>query len=150
LYFQSEQVPNPESRITLSENNFDEFGTPRANVDIKFSEIDKRTVSEAHNIFLTQFNSRNLGNYSLYNENLDECIHQRISNFNSAAHHLGTTRMASDAKVGVVDKNCKVHGIDNLYVAGSSVFPTGGHANPTLTIVALSIKMADYLKMQCK
>jgi choline dehydrogenase-like flavoprotein len=150
LYFQSEQVPNPESRITLSENNFDEFGMPRANVDIKFSEIDKRTVSEAHNIFLTQFNSRNLGNYILYNENLDECIHKRISNFNSAAHHLGTTRMASDAKVGVVDKNCKVHGIDNLYVAGSSVFPTGGHANPTLTIVALSIKMADYLKMQCK
>ena len=61
-------------------------------------------------------------------------------------HHMGTTRMADDPKEGVVDRDCRVHGIANLYIAGSSVFPTGGYANPTLTIVALALRMADHLK----
>ena len=61
-------------------------------------------------------------------------------------HHLGTTRMASDPKAGVVDADCRVHGVANLYIAGSSVFPTGGCANPTLTIVALALRLADYIK----
>jgi len=59
---------------------------------------------------------------------------------------MGTTRMSTDPKMGVVDANCKVHGISNLFVAGSSVFPTGGIANPTLTIIALAIRLADHLK----
>ena len=60
-------------------------------------------------------------------------------------HHMGTTRMSDDAAHGVVDANCRVHGIGNLYVAGSSVFPTAGYANPTLTIVALAARLADCL-----
>jgi choline dehydrogenase-like flavoprotein len=66
--------------------------------------------------------------------------------YTDASHHLGTTRMSVDPKSGVVDANCRVHGIDNLYVTGSSVFPTAGHANPTLTIAAMSLRLADYLK----
>jgi len=62
------------------------------------------------------------------------------------SHHLGTTRMADDPGQGVVDRECKVHGIDNLYVAGSSVFPTGGWAFPTFTIVALSLRLAEHLR----
>ena len=61
-------------------------------------------------------------------------------------HPMGTTRMHSDPKKGVVDENCRVHGISNLFMAGSSVFPTTGFANPTLTIVALAIRLADHLK----
>jgi choline dehydrogenase-like flavoprotein len=61
-------------------------------------------------------------------------------------HHMGTTRMADDPTRGVVDRNCRVHGLDNLYVIGGSVFPTGGAANPTLTIVALTLRLAEHLK----
>ena len=62
-----------------------------------------------------------------------------------ASHHMGTTRMGNDLASSVVDRNCQVHGIDNLYVAGSSVFSTGGSANPTLSIVALALRLADHL-----
>ena len=61
-------------------------------------------------------------------------------------HHLGTTRMHHDAAHGVVDENCRVHEMTNLYIAGGSVFPTGGYANPSLTIVALSLRLADHLR----
>jgi choline dehydrogenase-like flavoprotein len=70
--------------------------------------------------------------------------------FNSNAHHIGTTRMHSDPRQGVVDPNGNVHLVRNLYVAGSSVFPTGGHANPTLTIVALALRLADHLKKELR
>lgn len=66
--------------------------------------------------------------------------------FTDASHHLGTTRMSDDPKTGVVDSDCRVYGVDNLYVAGSSVFPTAGHANPTLTIAAMALRLADHLK----
>ena len=66
-------------------------------------------------------------------------------NIESSWHHIGTTRMHADPKQGVVDDNCCVHGLSNLYVAGSSVFPTSGHANPTLTIVALALRLGDHL-----
>ncbi len=61
-------------------------------------------------------------------------------------HHMGTTRMSQDPRTGVVDKNCRVHEVRNLYIAGSSVFPTAGMANPTLTIVALAVRLADHIK----
>ena len=61
-------------------------------------------------------------------------------------HHIGTTRMSNDPKKGVVNQDCKVHGIENLYVAGASCFATAGAVNPTLTIVALSLRLSDYLK----
>jgi choline dehydrogenase-like flavoprotein len=63
-------------------------------------------------------------------------------------HHMGTTRMHRDARHGVVDENCRVHAAHNLFVAGSSVFPTSGMANPTLTILALALRLADYLKAE--
>ena len=68
----------------------------------------------------------------------------------SSHHNMGTTRMNENPRFGVVDANCKVHGISNLFVAGSSVFPTGGFANPTLTIIALAIRLADHLKDKMK
>jgi choline dehydrogenase-like flavoprotein len=64
----------------------------------------------------------------------------------SIHHHMGTTRMHEDPKQGVVDSTCRVHGVSNLYIASSSVFPTGGYANPTLTIIALALRVADQVK----
>jgi choline dehydrogenase-like flavoprotein len=61
-------------------------------------------------------------------------------------HHMGTTRMSLHPRDGVVDAHCRVHSTDNLYVAGSSVFPTSGHVNPTLTLVALAVRLADHLR----
>jgi choline dehydrogenase-like flavoprotein len=63
-----------------------------------------------------------------------------------ASHHMGTTRMSENPKQGVVDKNCQVHGISNLFIAGSSVFPTAGSGTPTLMIVALALRLADHIK----
>jgi choline dehydrogenase-like flavoprotein len=68
------------------------------------------------------------------------------ASLSGANHHMGTTRMGDDPKSGVVDSNCCVHGIQNLYIAGSSVFPTAGSGVPTLSIVALSLRLADHLK----
>ena len=61
-------------------------------------------------------------------------------------HHMGTTKMSKTPKEGVVDKNCRLHTVNNLYIAGSSVFPTVGYAMPTLTIVALALRLGDHLK----
>jgi len=68
--------------------------------------------------------------------------------FSDASHHIGTTRMSSTARTGVVDSDCRVHGIDNLFVCGSSVFPTGGYANPTMTILALALRLGEHLRGQ--
>ena len=66
--------------------------------------------------------------------------------YTDASHHMGTTRMAESPRTGVVDRNCRVFGVRNLYIAGSAVFPSAGHANPTLTIVALTLRLADHLR----
>lgn len=72
------------------------------------------------------------------------------SGISETFHQMGTTRMSADPRYGVVDADCRVHGVQNLYIGGSSVFPTGGHANPTLTIVALALRMASHLKNALK
>jgi choline dehydrogenase-like flavoprotein len=90
---------------------------------------------------------------------LEELLHGRLNasgvgqlergqgapRFTDASHHMGTTRMGASARTGVVDGDCRVHGVGNLFIAGSSVFPSAGHANPTLTIVALALRLADRL-----
>ena len=146
LYFQTEHMPNPKSRITIVENEVDALGIPRALVSVNFTEMDKKTIIEAHRIFVNRYKIQNLGFINYSDEGLISFIENRIRSFNSAAHHLGTTRMSNNPKLGVVDSNCKVHGMNNLYITGSSVFPTGGHVNPTLTIIALAIRLGNYLK----
>ncbi len=146
LYYQAEQTPNYESRITLSPDQVDAHGTPRAVVDLRFVESDVRTVVEAHRVLMDRYEKAEAGT-ALYDEaSLKAHLEQQKSKFNSSAHHLGTTRMSASPEEGVVDGDCKVHGIDNLYVSGSSIFTTGGNANPTLTAVAFAIRLGDHLK----
>ncbi|RYF21543.1 MAG: GMC family oxidoreductase [Oxalobacteraceae bacterium] len=146
LYFQAEQAPNRESRVTLSNEQLDAFGVPRAEVRLAFLDADIESIVQAHTLFIDRFKSQNLGEVRYSELGLRNYLRELAKTFNSASHQIGTTRMSDDPKTGVVDKNAKVYGLENLYVAGSSVFPTGGHANPTLTIVAHALLLADHLK----
>ncbi|HEY2350231.1 MAG TPA: GMC family oxidoreductase [Puia sp.] len=143
--FQTEHVPNPQSRISLSKEK-DRLGMPLPLVKVAFTELDIQTVISAYKIFFERFNKLNKGNISYKEDEIRLNVMEEINNFSSRAHHLGTTRMSDNPENGVVDSNCKVHGMSNLYIAGSSVFPTGGHANPTLTLIALTLRLADHLK----
>jgi choline dehydrogenase-like flavoprotein len=135
-----EQAPNPDSRVTLSQDR-DAVGMNRIRLDWKLSPIDFQSVFRAQEVLDQELREAGLG--ELLVEFTDENEPPLIT---GGWHHMGTTRMHEDPKKGVVDANCKVHGISNLYIAGPSVFPTGGYANPSLTIVALTIRLADHLK----
>jgi len=145
LYFQAEQTPCRESRIRLSESQKDTYGMPRVEALIGFNPGDAESVVKAHELFVSRFRERNLGEIVYSSEGFRDYLAASERHFNSAAHHLGTTRMSDDPMTGVVDRNACVHGIKNLFVAGSSVFPTGGHANPTLTLVAQALRLAHHL-----
>jgi choline dehydrogenase-like flavoprotein len=133
----TEQSPDPDNRITLSDNR-DPLGSSLPKLTIKWSDTDKASIHRAHEILVRQLAAVGLGRLEL--ENIDNSVGL------STHHNMGTTRMAEDPSQGVVDADGKVHGIANLYVAGGSVFPTGGYANPTLTMVALSLRLSDHLK----
>jgi choline dehydrogenase-like flavoprotein len=138
-----EQRPNPESRVLLDSAQ-DALGQRRVKLDWRLSETDRQTATRSLDIIAREFGRLGLGRTRI-----------RLDLANGGAwpgemkgsdHHSGTARMSDSAKTGVVDSNCLVHSTDNLYVAGSAVFPTGGYANPTLTIVALALRLADHLE----
>jgi choline dehydrogenase-like flavoprotein len=139
-----EQAPNPESRVTLADES-DPLGMPRARLSWKVSDHERRTALAF---------TRNIG-IELARLGLARC---RIepwlaeddpswgTRFDPTFHQMGTTRMSDDPATGVVDRDCRMHGVENLYIGGSSVFPTFGHENPTLTIVALALRLAQHVK----
>jgi choline dehydrogenase-like flavoprotein len=137
----AEQTPNPDSRITLS-NRRDALGRQRIRVDWRLSELDLQSIRRAHQILATAVQQAGIGEFTVA---LDDTSGWR-SQIMSGYHHMGTTRMHVDPRRGVVDADSRVHGMSNLFVTGSSVFPTSGYQNPTLTVVALAIRLADHLK----
>ena len=141
----AEQIPIPESRVTLSDNK-DQFGKPQAKLHWQLAELDKRTIRYTMQLIASEISRLDIGRVQLSEWLQDDSDNTWSPRLRGGHHHMGTTRMADDPGAGVVDKNCKVHGVNNLYIAGSSVFPTGGYVNPTLTIVALSVRLADHLK----
>jgi choline dehydrogenase-like flavoprotein len=141
LFVRWEQSPNPDSRITLGSER-DALGVPKVRLDWRLTELDRRTVREALKALAVALGAAGLGR--LYARPMVE--EAFWPNIFFGFHHLGTTRMHRHPGRGVVDADCRIHGLENAYVAGSSVFPTGGYANPTLTIVALSLRLADHLK----
>jgi choline dehydrogenase-like flavoprotein len=145
MFFQTEHMPNPDSRITLHRDR-DAFGLPRIETHVAFTQLDFDTVYRFHEVMRDRFRDAGVGTFNFDESALKERIQNYASTFDSNAHHLGTTRMSKDPAAGVVDENCRVHGVSNLFVASSSVFPTSGHANPTLTIVALAVRLADHLR----
>ena len=146
LFFQAEQVPNRESRITLSKTQKDALGMPRVEVHIAFKDIDTESLVKAHNLFVERYRASGAGEIIYTEDGLREYLKYKMSHFNSYAHHMGTTRMSDNPQTGVVDSDAKVFAIDNLFISGSSTFPTGGHANPTITVVAQALRLTDHLK----
>ncbi len=139
-----ETTPNPDSRVALS-NEQDALGIPKINFNWQLSDLDKQSVRTFYEILGTEIGKSGLGRVQLYDW-LFEDDPPWPSHLGSGWHHMGTTRMHEDPKQGVVDANNRVHGIDNLYIAGSSVFATSSAVNPTLTITALSLRLSDHLK----
>jgi choline dehydrogenase-like flavoprotein len=108
-------------------------------------ELERRTASEFVRTLAGEFERLGLGTYDLRQAaDLDGA--EWVNLAHDSAHHMGTTRMHETPQLGVVDPNCKVHGIVNLFIGSSAVFPTSSRANPTLTILALCIRIADRLK----
>lgn len=140
LAHMTEQVPNPNSRVMLAAER-DSFGQNRVHLDWQLSPVDIRSTIRAQEIIDEEIRRAGLGR--LHIQMKDDAPPPGLG---GGYHHMGTTRMHVDPQKGVVDENCRVHGISNLFVAGPSVFPTGGYANPVLTILALAIRLADYVE----
>jgi choline dehydrogenase-like flavoprotein len=141
----TEQRPDPASRITLSDRK-DRFGVPLARVDWRVGNDERRTI-----VRIAEMVSDAFGRAGLPKPVLEGWVaEKRLADamIIDMAHTLGTTRMSENPNSGVVDANCQVHGVRGLYIAGGSVFPTSGHANPTLMILALAIRLADRLKAE--
>ncbi|BEV08088.1 GMC oxidoreductase [Methylophilus sp. DW102] len=144
LEFNSEQVPDKENKISLLDAT-DQFGMPRVKVEWRMTSQDINSGIRSFELLK-----------SLLDKTKDcrlEFDAKRLENSVSSAlpvggHHIGSTRMGDSEDKSVVDNNCQVHGVNNLFIASSSVFPTNGHANPTLTIVALSLRLASHLHTQ--
>ena len=131
-----EQYPDPENRVML-DVELDRLGTRKLKLQWRWSEADHHGVVRARAAVGQSLAEAALGTFQLRDlgpQNTD------------SHHHIGTTRMHRDPRQGVVNADCQAHGVGNLFIAGSSLFPTGGFANPTLTIVALAARLADHVK----
>jgi len=132
--FQGEQLPNINSKIYLSQKK-DKFNQKIAIIDWKLHKIDYDSQIEFIKILNKMFQSHNLFSF-------EENLYPKITD---AGHHSGTTRMSDSKLDGVVDKNCKFHNLNNLYICGSSVFKTIGSGNTGLSIMAISNRLGNYL-----
>lgn len=131
-----EQYPDPENRVML-DAELDRLGVRKLKLHWRWSDADHQRIFRARAAVC-----RSLAKAALGTSQLRDLGPQNIDSH----HHMGTTRMHRDLRQGVVNADCRVHGVGNLFVAGSSLFPTGGFANPTLTIVALAARLADHIK----
>ena len=144
LLTRQEQAPNPASRITLARER-DALGLSRARLDWRLTSLDRRSFRAFYEVLGRELGRSGVGRVRM-NDWVTSADESWPSVLSGGWHHMGTTRMHADPKQGVVDANCRVHGIGNLSVAGASVYPTAGCANPTLTLVALSLRLSDHLK----
>lgn len=137
-----EQSPNPENRVTLI-NEKDALGCPKTKLHFKFSEDDIKSVKRTQEIIGDAINESGLGRYES-----SKYIGDMMKTLTGTHHTMGTTRMSDDPKKGVVDRDCRVHGVENLYIASSATFTTGSYVNPTLTNIALALRVAEKIKKQ--
>jgi choline dehydrogenase-like flavoprotein len=143
IRLQLEQAPNPDSRVTLSDER-DGLGLRRPRLDWRLTDLDTHTL-----VTTTHALGRALGLSGEGRLRFEAWVLEEAGSWEAmygGNHHMGTTRMSDDPRRGVVDRNCRVHSVDNLFIAGSSVFPTGGFVNPTLTLTALAHRLADHVR----
>ena len=139
-YVRAEQAPDVESRVTLADER-DALGMRRAQLYWRMQQIDIESIRRTIKLLGLELGRTGRGRVR---HNVDPLA--QWAEVGGGDHHMGTTRMSDLPTQGVVDRNCQVHGVGNLFVAGSSVFPTVGFANPTLTIVALALRLADHVE----
>jgi choline dehydrogenase-like flavoprotein len=144
VYASWEQEPKFENRIELS-GEIDKLGVPRPILRWKKSVDERKTVSNVTRLFGEYIAATDIGRVHLSPWFADEGPYPENDEL-AGCHHMGGTRMSDNAEEGIVDRNCKVFGLDNIYIAGSSVFPSVGYGNPTLTIVQLALRLADHLR----
>ena len=119
----------------------DALGCRKTHLHWKWRERDYTSVRRAQKLLADGLRAAGVGEFQIASEKGLPVLEA------SGLHHqMGTTRMHEDPAQGVVDADCRVHGVGNLFVAGYSVFPTGGYINPTLTVVAMSLRLADHVK----
>jgi choline dehydrogenase-like flavoprotein len=140
-----EQSPNPNSRVTLDTEK-DSLGVPRAMLNWDLTPLEKRSMRKIYEIIGQELGRISKGRVRLFDYLRDENDNSWPKLTGGGWHHMGTTRMSDDPKQGVVDANCKVHGINNLFVAGSSCYVTAAAPNPTLTLIALTLRLSDHVK----
>ena len=139
-----EQAPNPDSRVMLDDEK-DALGVPLVKLDWRLTDLDMHTIRKTYELIGQELGRSGIGRLQLGDWlAVEEPVWTK--ELAGGWHHMGTTRMHDDPKQGVVDANCKVHGVENLYIAGSGTFTTAGVANPTLTIIAMAIRLSDHLK----
>lgn len=137
----NEPTPNPDSRVTLSDQR-DALGMRRLELDWRIRDRDLESVEKTVGHLVRWLGRAGLGRVQFSRPISPETTER----FTGGMHHMGTARMSSDPADGVVDRSCRVHGTENLYVASSAVFSASGYSNPTLSIVALALRLADHLK----
>jgi choline dehydrogenase-like flavoprotein len=145
LVIGGEQAPNPDSRLALSVET-DALGVPRLSLDWRLTALEIHTYRSFVDIAATEFERAGLGQVDLCGFRIPDDPAELSGRVIDAAHHMGTTRMGRDSTTGVVDSDCRVFGVDNLYIGSSAVFPTSGFSNPTLTIMALCIRLAQTVR----
>lgn len=141
LEMQGEQVPQAASRVTLGQG-VDALGMRRLHVDWRYSRQDIDSLARTLELMAAEIARCRVGRLSWHRDTLEQDL-LRYGAY--GGHHIGTARMGSDPRSSVVDRDCRVHSVDNLYVAGSAAFPTSSQANPTLTLIALSLRLGAHL-----
>lgn len=144
LEVHGEQLPRADSRVTLG-NHVDALGMPKLRVDWRYGQADIESVRHTLDVMAVEFAASNVGSFEYNRSTLEEDL-MRFGAY--GGHHVGTARMGCDVRTSVVNTDCQVHGVRNLYVAGSAVFPTSSQANPTLTLIALSLRLAHRLSVK--
>ncbi len=144
LTYHAEQVPNPNSRVTLS-NEVDRYGMPRIMIDLRFTQTDVESVIRSHDLLDNFLRKSGMGEIEFWHPR-DKLADVLLRSAGDGVHQVGTTRMGLDPRTSVVDPNLKVHGLPNIFVASTSVLPTTGQANPTFVAVALAFRLAHHLR----
>jgi len=140
LHFHAEHLPNPSSRIRLSSER-DALGMPRIRSELCFSNSDAEQVLRTHG-YLSDWLQKTGAGCLTWHMPQEERLARVMELAGDGVHQIGTARMAHNAREGVVDRDCRVFGSSNLFLAGSAVFPTSGQANPTLSALALAVRTA--------
>jgi hypothetical protein len=143
LAYHAEQAPRADSRVSLS-RDADAAGMPRLTIDLRFSDIDADSVVRTHDLLADWLRASGLGELQ-FRHSLHERRGAVLAQASHGTHQIGTARMGRSAADGVVDRDLRAFGADNLHVASSAVLPTSGQANPTLTVMALAMRLAERL-----